>query len=160
MMRDRKGRHLPPGVSVIVLVQIPHGKLLRVFFLNHLVGHFFTHALKNRIGEDRPWPVCSVMPQRGYAQHLSRSGSSTARREPPAPLPSEWCISTGWSRPSGLTVYVPQQNPSELLQTGREQTCERRFAYIRLKSDDDSDPGTCFPLLDSSESPPMRPSWL
>lgn len=134
--RDRKGCYLPPRVSVIVLVQISHGILLRVFFLNHLVGHFLTHTLKNRITEDSPSPVCSVT-RHAYVLHRSRSGSSTARREPPAPLLSGWCVSTGWSKPSGLLVYVPQQNPSELLQTDRENTSESKSAYISLESDCD-----------------------
>lgn len=70
-MRDRKGCYLPPRVSVIVLVRIPHGKLFGVFFLNHLVGHFFTHPLKNRITEDTPLTrlLCDAS---AYVQHLSR----------------------------------------------------------------------------------------
>lgn len=48
--KEKQKRHyLSPRVAVMVLVLVPHGKLLRVFFLNHFIGHFFTHSLKHKI---------------------------------------------------------------------------------------------------------------
>lgn len=128
-MRDRKSCYLPPRVSVIVLVWIPHSKLLWVFFFDHLVRHFFTHTLKHRTTEDTPLarPPCNTS---AYLQHLSHLESSTAHRELPAPLLSEWCVSAGWSKPSGLTLHVPQQNPSELPRTDGEKICQSRLLII------------------------------
>lgn len=69
-MRDRKVCYLPARVSVIVLVRISQGKLLRVFFLNRLVGHFITHTLKNKIIKDSLSAACPVMPQCTYSINL------------------------------------------------------------------------------------------
>lgn len=46
--------HLSSRVAVVILVVIPHGKFLRVLFLDRLVGHFFTHSLKREANTQKP----------------------------------------------------------------------------------------------------------
>lgn len=128
-LEKRAGFYLPSRVTVMVLVLVPQCKLLWVGLLNHLVRHLFTHSLKNKVIKHSTLTthpqllVSSVMYQEDV-QHLSHWVSSTARRELPAPPPSEWCVSAGWSKLSGLTDDALPRNPSVQLQTGKDHMKE------------------------------------
>lgn len=45
--------YLSSRVAVMILVLVSHSILLWVFFLNHLIGHFFTHSLKYKVIRSR-----------------------------------------------------------------------------------------------------------